>query len=171
MVDGASRDGGIDAADRRRGGAGRSGPDDRRPVRSVDDAGRTGGRLGRSRRGAARSCKPCCGPTRATCRRARCRTLWKGLLPDLPPAGFEPEAGRSSAKTVVSTACRRSGGCSAPMARSSLNNDPAVAAAPLPPAEPGLLDRRGPDGTFLDEVEQERRVFNADARNGSRRTR
>src|SRR5690606_2679370 len=34
-----------------------------------------------------------------------------------------------------------------------------VAAAPLPPAEPGLLERRGPDGTFLDEVEQERRAY------------
>ncbi|QDT72177.1 VWA domain-containing protein [Lacipirellula limnantheis] len=35
----------------------------------------------------------------------------------------------------------------------------AVAADPIPPAEPGLLERRGPDGTFLDEVEQERRAF------------
>ena len=29
----------------------------------------------------------------------------------------------------------------------------------LPPAEPGLLEGRGPRGAFLDEVEQERAVF------------
>ncbi|BBO31781.1 VWA domain-containing protein [Lacipirellula parvula] len=47
----------------------------------------------------------------------------------------------------------------APAAGGDIILNKAVASEPIPPAEPGLLEKRGPDGTFLDEVEQERRAY------------
>jgi hypothetical protein len=47
----------------------------------------------------------------------------------------------------------------APATGDIILNAPPQAAAPVPPAEPGLLERRGPSGAFLDEVEQERKAF------------
>nr|MBA3480357.1 VWA domain-containing protein [Pirellulales bacterium] len=81
----------------------------------------------------------------------------EGAPADLPPAGFEPDGPVPGETVVVQPPADP-----APIPADGaiiLNNDPVVSAAPLPPAEPGLLERRGADGTFLDEVEQERIVY------------
>ena len=65
-----------------------------------------------------------------------------------------PQAGATN-EPLPSTATPAAPAASAPaIGGDIILNKPAV-----PPAEPGLLERRGPDGTFLDEVEQERRAF------------
>jgi hypothetical protein len=82
----------------------------------------------------------------------------EGAPAELPAAGFEPDAVDAPAPTETPAAQPPAAAAPAPADGAIiLNGAPAPAA--IPPAEPGLLERRGPEGAFLDEVEQERIVF------------
>ncbi|HEX6962482.1 MAG TPA: VWA domain-containing protein, partial [Lacipirellula sp.] len=80
---------------------------------------------------------------------------------DVPAEGFEPDALPAPAPAEAAASEPALG--AAPAAPDDgaiiLNGAAAEPPAPIPPAEPGLLEERGPAGTFLDEVEQERRVL------------
>ncbi|MBA4107711.1 MAG: hypothetical protein C0485_18415, partial [Pirellula sp.] len=74
------------------------------------------------------------------------------------PAG-NVAAASVPATTTTNAPALNAPAASAPAIGGDIILNKAVAAEPIPPAEPGLLERRGPDGTFLDEVEQERRAY------------
>ena len=82
----------------------------------------------------------------------------EGAPADLPPAGVAPDAAALPAPGEPVAAQPPTEPAPAPADGAIILNK-APAPAPLPPAEPGLLERRGPDGAFLDEVEQERIVY------------
>jgi len=83
----------------------------------------------------------------------------EGEPAELPAEGYAPDAVQAQAtgEEVAGEAAAET-----PAARADgaiILNGPPAAEAPLPPPEPGLLERRGPSGAFLDEVEQEREVY------------
>ncbi|WP_428308657.1 VWA domain-containing protein [Lacipirellula sp.] len=74
-------------------------------------------------------------------------------------SGAPVQAAPAAATPAAAVPAASAPATSAPAVGGDIILNKAVAAEPIPPAEPGLLERRGPDGTFLDEVEQERRAY------------